>query len=360
MAKDEARQVVVNARFVTQPITGVQRFAIEICRQLKQIYPAIRFVSPRNIRQKAIADELEVEPFGYFTSHVWEQLELLHYLHKLDSPVLVNLCNTAPLYFTRNITCIHDLAFAVNPKWFSKAFVSLYSFLIPRVARKSLQVITVSKYSKAEIVKYIGIPETKVTVVYNSIAHVFLKQQHTDHKYNSYGNYLLAVSSIDPRKNLISLVQAFKRVKIRDLNLVIVGAESKVFGDPHLKEEIINCSSIFFTGYLPDDKLANLYKQACLFIYPSLYEGFGIPPLEAMAFGCPTIVSNQASLPEICGDASLYVEPLDVNSLQEKIESLYANLDLQQQLRAKGYNQIKLYSWQRSAEQVARLIQQYR
>lgn len=359
MVRDEAREIVVNARFVTQAVTGVQRFAIEICLQLKQIFPAIRFVSPRNIRQKEVAEELGVESFGFFTSHVWEQLELPCYLHKLKAPILLNLCNTAPLYFTHNIICIHDLAFAVNPKWFSQAFVSLYKFLIPRIARKSLQVITVSNYSKAALIQYTGILASKVTVVYNSIAPVFLNQQ-TTNKPTGYDKYLLAVSSIDPRKNLISLVRAYKRIKIPGLNLVIVGAESKVFGDPQLKEEIINCSSIFFTGYLPDDKLANLYKQACLFVYPSLYEGFGIPPLEAMAFGCPTIVSNQASLPEICGEASLYVDPLDVIGLQEKIERLYADIDLQQQLREKGYNQIKLYSWQRSAKQVAELLRQHR
>ncbi len=169
MAKASQPQLIVNARFLTQPLTGVQRFAIELCLCLKKILPGMKFVAPRNILHQKIAEELEVEPFGKFTSHLWEQIELPVFLKQQHSPLLLNLCNTAPLFYKRNIVCIHDIAFQVNPGWFSPTFVKLYKFLIPRIARRSLQVLTVSNFSKAEIISYTGIPENKVKVIYNGI-----------------------------------------------------------------------------------------------------------------------------------------------------------------------------------------------
>ncbi|WP_026464818.1 glycosyltransferase family 4 protein [Adhaeribacter aquaticus] len=350
--------LIVNARFLTQPLTGVQRFAVEISLQLKRLLPNIIFVSPKNILQKDIALELNVQTFGRFTSHLWEQLELPFFLKKEKNAVLLNLCNTAPLFYNRNIVTIHDIAFQINPQWFSPAFVKLYNFLIPRIAKKSLEVITVSNCSKQALVEYTQIPEEKVNVIYNGISKVFTTL-------NGEGNkavpedFILAVSSIDPRKNFISLVKAFKGLNIKGLNLVVVGSESKVFSDTNLKEEIQNCPSIIFTGYLPDTELATLYRKAKIFVYPSIYEGFGIPPLEAMASGSPTIVSNTASLPEICGEASLYVNPLDVKEIMMRISQLYFDVALQKTLTEKGLKQIQKYSWEKSAKQVEAVITKY-
>jgi len=351
-------QVIVNARFLTQPITGVQRFAIEICRRLKNLLPNIVFVSPKNILQKNIANELGVISFGRYTSHFWEQLELPLFLREKNKPLLLNLCNTAPLFYNKNIICIHDIAFAFNPKWFSPSFVALYKFLIPRIARKSLKVITVSEFSKKSIINYTSIPKEKIEIVYNGLSDVFLQPLSSQSKTN-YQNYLLTVSSIDPRKNLLSLIKAFRKADLNNLDLLIVGSESKVFADEGLKEEIKSCPSIIFTGYLSDDALAACYKNAEIFIYPSLYEGFGIPPLEAMASGVPTIVSSAAALPEICGDASLYIDPLYVEDIKTKMELLTKNKVLRQELVQKGRKQVERYSWDKSAAKVACLLKQY-
>jgi glycosyltransferase involved in cell wall biosynthesis len=351
-------QIIVNARFVTQSITGVQRFAIEICLRLKKLFPDIIFISPKNILQHEIAQALGVISFGKFSSHLWEQFELPKYLKQKKKPILLNLCNTAPLFYKKNIICIHDIAFRVNPKWFSPAFVTLYKFLIPRISRSSLKIITVSKFSKRSIIDYTGIPEDKVEVVFNGLTKAFLESNSASLKL-PLGDFLLAVSSVDPRKNLISLVKAFKKANLNNFKLVIVGSESKVFAAVGLKEEINLCPSIIFTGYLPDNELAALYKNAKIFIYPSLYEGFGIPPLEAMASGTATIVSNTAALPEICGDASLYINPLDIDDISTKIKLLAINEKLQQKLINKGYKQIERYNWEKSAERIAILLKQY-
>lgn len=324
----------------------------------KKIIPKVAFVSPPNIIQEDIANKLEVEYYGNLTSHFWEQIELPRYLKQKGSPLLLNLCNTAPLFYKRSIVCIHDIAFQVNPKWFSTSFVSLYKFLIPKIARRSLKVITVSNFSKKSIATYIGIPESEIEVVYNSIAAVFLN--HGVNRPAGFKDYVLAVSSIDPRKNLISLVRAFKQLNNKSLRLVIVGAESKVFADAALKKEIQDGSSIVFTGYLSDTELAALYKNAIMFVYPSLYEGFGIPPLEAMACGCPTIVSETSSLPEICGEASLYVNPFNIADLVSKMKLLHTDALLRKEMQERGYQRVKLYNWEKSALKLASILKQYR
>lgn len=271
---------------------------------------------------------------------------------------MINFCNTGPLLYNRNIVTIHDIAFQVNPKWFSPAFVGLYKFLIPRIARRSLRVITVSNFSKESIIRYTNIPENKVEIVYNGISDVFFKALNPFIG-SEYDNYILAVSSIDPRKNLLSLVRTFKQLNKPDLSLVIVGAKSKVFADSNLKDEIFGWPSIIFTGYISDEKLAALYNKAIMFVYPSLYEGFGIPPLEAMATGCPTITSNTTALPEICGDACLYIDPLDSEDLAEKIDLLLTQDTLRKKLRDNGFRQVKYYSWEKSALKVAAIIKSH-
>jgi len=354
----EGSKIIVNARFLTQPVTGVQRFAIEICLRLQGLIPGITFVSPKNILQKEVAQKLGVVTFGRFSSHLWEQLELPGYLKKNNKPLLVNLCNTAPLFYSKSIVCIHDIAFKVNPKWFSPAFVALYKFLIPQIAQRSLKVITVSQFSRKAIAVYTGINPDKIEVVYNGLTQVFFSE--TTSSFNLPDeNFILTVSSVDPRKNLISLVKAFKKAQLPNYKLIIVGSESKVFADVGLKEEIKDCPSIIFTGYLPDNDLATLYKKASIFVYPSLYEGFGIPPLEAMASGVATIVSDVAALPEICGDASLYVNSVDIAEITAKMQLLVENDNLRQDLIKKGYKQIVKFNWDESAKQVAFLLKQH-
>jgi glycosyltransferase involved in cell wall biosynthesis len=360
VSNNKANIIIVNARFLTQPITGVQRFAIELCLCLIKFIPNIKFVSPKNILQTELAKQLEVHSFGMFTSHLWEQFELPIYLKQIHNPILLNLCNTAPLYYKKNIVCIHDIAFEVNPKWFSFAFVKLYQFLVPRIARQSLQIITVSNFSKISIMEYTGVPEEKIIVIYNGITSIFQKCKNQEEEKPVFsGNFILAVSSIDPRKNLVSLVRAFKRINNYNLKLIIVGSESKIFADTQLKFEITDCPNIIFTGYLSDKALSNLYKKAHIFVYPSLYEGFGIPPLEAMASGCPTIVSETSALPEICGDASLYINPLDIDDISTKIKLLAIDEALRQKLINKGYKQIEKYNWEKSADKIAALLKQY-
>lgn len=348
--------VVVNARFLTQPITGTQRFAIELCRGLKQLRPEVVLLAPDRIVHPDLADELGVEVTGRLKKGIlWEQLELPLLLRQRGNPLLVNLCNLAPLAYGNNLVSVLDLSFHLHPEWFSPTFSRLYNFVIPRVARRARHVVTISENSRQDIVRHFGVPAARVDIVYPSVSGIFLNPP-THLPPNRYGRYVLAVSSIDPRKNFRGLIEAFKSGDFADTKLVIVGSEHKVFADTTLKELVANDPRIVFTGYLSDEELVGLYRQARGFAYPSFFEGFGIPPLEAMACGCPTLVANTTSLPEVCGDASVYVDPHDQDSIRRGLAILLLDEPRRAELVRKGYERLVRFNWQDSARKLADLL----
>ncbi|QTE39019.1 glycosyltransferase family 1 protein [Mucilaginibacter gossypii] len=343
--------IIVNARFLTQKLTGVQRFAIEIAKQLKLMMPGIIFVAPSNIIHLDLAQQLGVIVIGKNKGVIWEQFDLPLYLKKNGSPLLINMCNVAPLFYNNQVITVHDVAFLVNPQWFSKNFVRFYKFLIPKISRKAKLIFTVSNFSKTEIVKYLHVETAKIKVIYNGISEL-----PSPTPVNSdYGEYILAVGSIDKRKNIRNLVQAFGSIKHRGIRLIIVGDNNSIFNNEdnaHLDKH----PDIIFTGRVNDQELAGLYNKASLFVYPSLYEGFGIPPLEAMAQGCPTLVSDIDSLREACGDASVYVNPLNVAEISKSIDLLIEDVALCGRLVENGKQNTKRFSWETSARQIVNSI----
>ena len=239
--------IFLNCRFLSQQITGVQRYAIEIAKQLKSLAPNIRFVCPRNVIHEKLVDELQAERIGKLTGHLWEQIDLPRFLRQNGQPILINLANTAPLFYNRNIVTIHDLAVFRNPQWFSFGFRMFYRFMTPIITRKALKVLTVSDFSKRELVDLLKIQPERVEVVPNAVAQNISRLAPTIFP-NQYGRYLLAVSSLDPRKNFSTLLDAFSRLTDRDLRLVLVGSESKVFADPDLKRKAQTLPNVIFTG----------------------------------------------------------------------------------------------------------------
>ncbi|RDV16453.1 glycosyltransferase family 1 protein [Pontibacter diazotrophicus] len=350
--------VVVNARFLTQPISGVQRFAVEICLRLKQFLPEAKFIAPKNILHKDIAEILHVEEYGRLAGHLWEQIELPFFLNATGQPLLINLCNTGPIWYQNKIVCIHDLSFLINPKWFSQAFSTFYRYTIPLIAKSSKRVLTVSNYSRRTIVELLGIAESNVDVIYNAVSEDFFSP--ADVLQNKYGNYILAVGSLDPRKNLKRLIQAYELCRLADTKLVIVGAGSKIFNDTALHQLLQGNPSVVLAGYLSDEELKSTYYHARLFVYPSMFEGFGIPPLEAMRCGCATVVSKTTSLPEVCGDASYYVDPANTEEIAEAIKTLLGNERMRKSLIMKGYNRSLAFSWEESAKKIVGIIEKNR
>lgn len=278
-----------------------------------------------------------------------------------------------PIRAKKRVVTIHDafhLAFLdrlpLSQKFYAKVMINL-------AVRLSDKVITVSNFSESEITRFTNINEDKIEVIYNGIDRDSFRIIHEDSlveavgtKYDLPERFILYVGNVKPHKNLIKLLNAFNKViqdGIKDYKLVIVGKkEGFITGDkaifrmlednPNLKKKVL------FTGYIENEGLPLLYNSASLFVFPSIYEGFGLPPLEAMACGCPTVVSNAASLPEICGDAACYVDPHDVNSIADGMRKVLTDNDLRQYLVKKGLDRVNLFSWERSAREHLKLFEE--
>lgn len=235
----------------------------------------------------------------------------------------------------------------------------------------SKHVITVSEFSKTEIQRYLNVPSNRVTVIPNGVNHTLFNEQ-TDadrqrtvrEKYGLPSRWLLYVGNVKPHKNLITLVKAFAMLpeSLSDRQLVIVGQrEGFITGDTELARVLQDNPSlsqrVHFTGFVEQADLPVLYRLAELFVFPSTYEGFGLPPLEAMASGCPVVVSDRASLPEICGAAADYVNPDRPDDLAAKILAAVRRSPAERRQRIQlGLNQAQKYTWQQSVAQHERLL----
>lgn len=340
-------RLIVNARFLTQRLTGVQRFSIEISKEIKKIYgDEVVFVAPNNLVMDEVAKELEVIKFGNLSGHLWEQFEILIFLKKYKNAKFLNLGNLAPVLYNNNYTVVHDVSFIRFKESYSFLFRWFYKLIIPIIARKSKVLMTVSQFSSDEISYEYNI--RKPHVVYNS----FIESPSVDLEDNVVNDsYILTVSSTTKQKNIDFLVSAYSKLSAPKKKLVIVGGSSSVFKESSIK----GSENILCLGHVTDAELANLYKNASFFVFPSLYEGFGIPPLEAQSFGCPCIVSNAASLPEVLKDSVVYFDPNDESSLIEVLEKLdEIDVDI---LISKGFSNIKRFSWSRSAERVYDIVE---
>ncbi|MGL1902341.1 MAG: glycosyltransferase family 4 protein [Fibrobacterales bacterium] len=348
------KKIYVNGRFLTQKTTGTQRFAIEITKELIKHHPNVEILVPEKQKDDLIYKDFAVTGVEHFKNQVWEQVSLYNFLKKQDDYTLLNFSFTGPYFCKKSIVCVHDIIFT-NRNWVSKKFYYYYNFLVPKLAKRALRVLTVSEFSKNEINAQLNIPLDKIEVVYNSVSKEFKENADSEFGKN-YGMYFLGVSSLNPRKNFEGLIEGFNNLQLQDVKLVIAGAKNKkIYGETMLGEN--NSDKIVFTGYVSDSELASLYKYAVAFVYPSYYEGFGLPPIEAMSMGCPVITSDTSSLPEVCADAVIYVNPEDTPSISNAIQTLHTDESKRKELIGKGYERVKYFSWEKSAKKIISIVQ---
>lgn len=346
--------LIVNSRFLTQQVTGVQRFAIEISLRLKELLKdEVLFVSPNGIVHSEIAKRLDVQIVGKCQGYIWEQFELPRYLRRNGSPMLLNLCSMAPFNYPNNIITVHDITFERYPKTFATSFRTFYHFMIPLLCRKAKMIITVSNFSRDEIASFYNLDKEKIIVIYNAVGKSFVSEP--DEKLKHY-KYFLAVSSVKENKNFATILAAFDRVKDNECRLYIIGdCTSNAFKSMKLESYKMN-QRIKFLGRVTDEELVKYYSNAIAFIFPSLYEGFGIPAIEAQACGCPVIASDRSSLPEILGDSAILCDPFDIGNISKSMESLYKDETLRNMLVKKGYQNIKRFAWDSSAKKIVNII----
>ena len=349
--------MIVNARFLTKRITGLERYAIGVSLRLKSLSPGSEFIAPHDVIHKEHARTLAVKTVGYSTGHVWEQTELPVYLTANRSPLLLGLTNTGPLTYPNQVVVIHDLAFLREPGWFSKKAALSFKYLVSGVVKIARHIITNSEFTKKEVIELLGVSPEKISVAYPAVPENILRLTSVQHE-NKYGDYILTLSSLDPRKNLKSLIRAYRQLGLKDVKLVVAGGENpNVFGRHAFDLRAITDkdTNIQFTGYLSDDQIVGLYQNARLFVYPSLYEGFGFPPLEAMACGCPVVASNSSSLPEALGSAALYS---DTGKIEKLAETISKALSEPKTLRAEArVEQVNKFTWEKTAGAIVKAVE---
>ena len=349
----EKKYVCINARFLTQQLTGVQRFAFELSSRIKEKYGKdVVFLAPRNIVQYEMAAKLNVKCIGKMTGYAWEQVELPIWLWTHGSPKLINFCSVAPLLYRNNYVAVHDITWVKYPETYSSIFRLVYNFLIPRVCRKAKQIMTVSEFSKKEISSFYNLPQNRFSIIYNGVDDAFHPVM--DKKLKD-EQYILAVSSVKANKNFIMVLKAFCSFhqKAPNIKLYIIGdCESRNFKLIEISEYKKN-DSIKFIGRVSDEELIKYYSNALGLVFLSLYEGFGIPVLEAQACGCPVLASNIESLKEVLGESALFCQPLSIDDIVEKMRNLIQNADV---LRCRGYDNVKRFSWDKSAERCIRML----
>ncbi|HGA3040197.1 TPA: glycosyltransferase family 4 protein [Serratia marcescens] len=344
--------IYVNARFLTQEMTGVQRFAEEISLNLRSIRDDVVFVSPPGVLRNEIAEKLGVEIIGHRSGHAWEQLDLPRYLKKKGSPLLINLCSTAPIFYTNKVVTHHDVIYKRYPQSYSKSFRLFYNTLVPLMLKSSKKLITVSEFSKKEISETFNYNADNIIVVSNAVNSSFTPSINPG---SSKERYLLLVSSKNYHKNFHGAIAAFSQLAGHgNFSLKIIGAANGSFSEMNLTDEQVD--NIEFMGRVDDATLIKLYQGALGFVFPSFYEGFGIPPLEAQACGCPVISSNKASMPEVLQDSALYFDPYNIDDIALHMKALIDDECLRNELKEKGYLNVKRFSWHSSATKVNEII----
>ena len=334
------KKIYINGRFLTQKLTGVNRFAYELCLALSAKGVDFQIIAPKNINKNYDVSKFKMRFWGHGNSHFWEQITLAFYFLFKKNYLLINFSGLGSIFLKKQFITIHDLSFMKNPKWFSKKYYYFYKILTPIVAKKALHILTVSNFSKKEIQKYLNINENKISVIYNAVSEKFNSKTSFSEK----KDYILSVASIEPRKNFDRLLAAAKLLD-NNTKLLVVGSTNKVFGNVNLEQN----NRAEFLGYVSDNELKKYYSNALLFIYPSIYEGFGLPPLEAMASGCPVVLSDIEVFHEVFGEAAIYFNPYDINDIAQKIDEVLKSKETQEKLISQGYDLVKKYSYENSA-----------
>jgi len=286
-----------------------------------------------------------VQPTGTFTptTHWWEQVSLPAFLKRNGSPLLLNFCNTAPSNYTNQIVTVHDMAVFENPNWFSKAFANYYQLLIPKICRNARHIVTVSDFSKAEIIRHLKVDADKISVIPSAVDNHLTKLKPSVVKSLLNTRYVLMVGSPDDRKNMAFVIEhAGHMLQQLGYGLVVAGNKRH-----NLKSKSLNLHQVRWVIDANDHQLAWLYSNSSLVIHPSLYEGFSLIPHEARAFGKPTLLSDIAVHRDLNREASTYFKPRDPKHLRSQLElALHA-----------GPGEIKSTSFIESAQLWKALIQ---
>lgn len=262
----------------------------------------------------------------------------------------------------RKIITFHDLSFEYRPEFFSLQRKIWHKLMRPKFQAKTAdRIITVSRSTKDDLTELYKIPSEKIEVIYPGIGEEFRKMekfeiQKVREKYNLPQKFILYFGTIEPRKNIEGIINAFELLKT-DAKLVIAGSPGWIYKSVYkTAKKSKRSKDIIFTGFIEKEDKPALYNLAEVFVYPSFFEGFGFPPLEAMACGTPTIVSDVTSLPEVAGEAAIMVNPYNINEIAQAMNDVLENEELRRQMRDGGLVLSKKFSWQNCAKATLKIL----
>jgi len=327
--------IVCNIRTLRASITGVQRYTLEILKRLPGTIQTVE--PPRSMSAQ--------------WGHLWEQtvLPLRARGHLLWSPA-----GTGPVALANQIVTVHDIAPLDCPEGYSPAFRRWYAYLWRHLLPRVRGLISVSEFTKRRLIEEFGLPADSIHVTPLGVDHARFFAQSEDkvealrRKFALPERFALFVGAISARKNMVRLLDAWRQYGRADVHLVIAGGSgiSHVHAGTSLPDLPPNTRLL---GKISDEDLPTLLTAARVFAYPSLYEGFGLPPLEAMACGTPCVVANVSALPEVAGAAALQVDPFDVSAIARALDRLLTDDALHDQLRAKGLRRAAGFTWDKTA-----------
>ncbi len=356
--------VYLNGRFQTQSLTGVQRFSLELVTALDRLWSAqgydpVKILMPRGPQYSVLAHRYRhftLTPAGTRTGHLWEQLELP--AHARDG-VLINLGNTAPIMQKRQIVVIHDAGVFITPDSYGWRFRLWYKWMQKRLVEGGAQLVTVSQTARKDIAAAFNISASRIAVMTEGADHIL--RHPPDHSILArHGlqpkRYVLAVGSLAPHKNLAVLGEAGERLAARGYALAITGEYNPaVFSGNAIKLP----KTATYVGRVDDLELRALYENACCFIFPSRYEGFGLPGLEAMACGCPVLAARTGSLLELYEDAALFFDATSPAATAAAIDNLLDTPALAATLQQRGLELSAKFTWHDAAKQFSAIFDEY-
>lgn len=336
-------KIIINGHFRRQQVTGVQRYALEIIKEFDQMNREYDFVSPPAF---LASDKLR---------QIWMQSVMP--LKVPDDHVLWSPTNIGPVFCNNQVLTLHDISDQLHPEWFDGMYAKWRSFILPRLLKRVKGIITVSEYSRQTILEQFPFTENKIKVIPNGVrtSHFYPREQQeitaVREKLQLNKPFIVTVGSLDPRKNINGLIKGWNclpdNIK-QEMELLIVGATAEKFNFT-LNEKMED--SVRFLGYLDYERLPAVYSGAVGFVFPSLFEGFGLPVLEAMACRAPVITSNTTSLREIADNRALTVNPEVPIEIGNAIQQLIESEELQFTLGQKGFDYVQKFTWNNAAEQ---------
>lgn len=364
-----AMVIAVNTRFLVNELEGYGYFIQGLFKTLVQKHPEheFYFLFDRPFEERYVfaanVHAITVSPPARHPVlwKYWYDVKIPLALRKIRADVFVSPDGFCSLT-TRVPQClvVHDLGFLHQPEAYQKSHVRFYKANTPKFLKKAKSIVTVSQFSKNDIIKRYKTDPTKVDVVYNGVKDIFrplslIQKEAVKEKYTGGTEFFIYVGAIQPRKNLVNLLKAFSIFKKRlqsNMKMIITG---RLAWKNEEFLQLINTykyrSDVLLTGYVPEDELASLLASAYALVYPSLFEGFGVPVIEAMKCGVPVLTSEETAMEEAAGDAGLYFNPNNHQDIAEKMMLIYKDESLKKQLIENGKRNVEKYDWERSADQ---------